>query len=237
MVKTTKAVWNWNVQILFYSFSFALPVFTLHASLFFTWASQNIYSQCHSCSLPARLIKARCWGVFHQTLCNPSVDNSKILWNPTPWHRFKCLPDISIKPHRGKPFPVLIYLHNCNDLQRLWHRDTSFLGNSKYFSCFSGEGRKRKWIALWSWSHDYKKSKMKDSSRDGKNASLLLKIKDTVNVFSICSYTQLEWTTTLYFLTFIFSPPFWHKEIFSCLPKHTTVTSLNIQCLRERKCW
>lgn len=72
---------------------------------FFTWASQNIYGQCLSCPLPACLIKACCRGAFHQTLCNPSVDNSKILCNPRPWHRSELLPDISIKPRRGKMFP------------------------------------------------------------------------------------------------------------------------------------
>lgn len=72
----------------------------------------------------------------------------------------------------------------------------------------------------------------------GGNASLSLNDRERENVFHFAIIAQPKCATkfTVCFLTFIFPPLFWLKRIFSSLPKYTTVTSPNIQCLREKKC-
>ena len=93
---------------------------------FFTLGQWKHTRSAPSCPLPARLIKACSWGAFHQTLCSPSADNSKILCDPRPWHRSELLPDVSIKPHRGKTFPKCGYtpVTTCGRKKSMWYNGT-----------------------------------------------------------------------------------------------------------------
>lgn len=140
MTKTRKIklrpLWDQNVPLRLSHFSQTNPVihFLLRCAIsntpcqpFFTLGQWKHIRSAPSCPLPARLIKACSWGAFHQTLCNPSVDNSKILCDPRPWHRSELLPDVSIKPRRGKTFPKRGYtpVTTCGKIKHVIQWDTS----------------------------------------------------------------------------------------------------------------
>lgn len=209
----------------------------LLGSLSFPPYPVKTYTVSLSCPLPARLIKGCSWGAFQQTLCNPSADNSKILCNPIPWHRSELLPDISIKPRCGKMFPRRCYtpVTACGGKEAcdtVGHQ----LGTGKYYifilpprtgggqTCFVG----------------LKKREIKERQMEAAGTlSLPLNSEKGKMYFIFAIIAQLKCATgfAVCFLTFIFPPLFWLKQIFSSLPKYTTVTSTNIQCLREKKCW
>ena len=129
---------------------------------FLTWESPKIFNQCRPCPLPARLIKACGWGVFHQAPLQPI---SRSFQNPMQ------IPDLSIALHFFR-----IYWSNREEGKRFQScegnytpvktcvkkKDCDTVGHGETLNIYSCTTERRwgKNVLCGGWSNNFKRKRI-----------------------------------------------------------------------------